>query len=187
MKQSSSESATPTSKEKSSMKPKIAATTQKTENDRAFDNVEASGRSCQCWRHNAAATVKMRYGRLVVEAEAAHHSKEYANAAATVSEHAAVRLVAEAAAARHSNDDTNAAAVDTEQAESILVVEATATRNRGEDTDAAAAAPNLDEGASTTAAVTCNPSEDTIQRKETMRSEDSLRKGETLRKETTTN
>ena len=84
------------------------------------------------------------------------------------------------------DDDTNAAAVDTEQAESILVVEATATRNRGEDTDAAAA-PNLDEGASTTAAVTCNPSEDTIQRKETMRSEDSLRKGETLRKETTTN
>ena len=96
-------------------------------------------------------------------AEVAHHSNEYANAAATVLEHADVRLVAEAAATefervdgrhpvgatagRHSNDDMNAAAVDTEQAESILVAEATATRNRGEFTDAAAAL-NLDHSSS---------------------------------------
>ena len=78
---------------------------------------------------NSAATVKIRAGRLDVEAEAAHHSNEYA--AATVFEHADGRLVAEAAAARHSNADLNAAAVEPEQA---------------------AAALNLDEGASTTAA-----------------------------------
>ena len=88
---------------------------------------------------NAAVAVKMRSGRLVAEAEAAHHSTEDAYAAATEFEHVDGRLVAAAAAARHSNDGTNAAAVETEQAESRLVAEATATRNRGEDTNAAAA------------------------------------------------
>ena len=54
---------------------------------------------------NDAATVKMRSGRLVVEAEAVHHSIEYtnANAAATEYDHKEVGFVAEAAAAIHSN------------------------------------------------------------------------------------
>ena len=113
--------------------------------------VDAGETSLLHWDEtNAATTVKLRSGRFVAEAEAAHHSNEYANAAATEFEHADGRLVVGAAAARHSNADTNAAAVDTEKAERRLVAEATSTRNRGEDTNAAAAL-NLDEGASTTA------------------------------------
>ena len=83
---------------------------------------------------SAAAAVKTRSGRLVVGAEAAHHSNDEANAAATEFEHADGRLVAEGMKTRTPQ------LLKTEQAENRLVAEATATCNRGVDTNAAAAA-----------------------------------------------
>ena len=90
----------------------IAATTQKprmtessTVSKQTEGVVDAGDTSLPHWGEeiNAAATVKMRSGSLVAEAEAAHHSNECANAAATVFEHADGRLVVEAAATRQSN------------------------------------------------------------------------------------
>ena len=122
---------------------------------------------------NAAAAVQTRSGRLVVEAAAAHHSIEDANAAVIEFERGDGRLVVEAASAHHSIEDTNAAAAETEPAEKSLVAEATATRNRGHDTNAAAAASKEE----TKRTKVMSRSQEKMKRpmKETMRSEESSR------------
>ena len=108
---------------------------------------------------NAAATLKMRSGRLVAEAETIHHSIDYANANATAtkSEHEEVRLVAETAAALHSNGIAFAESTKFEHADGRLVVGAAAALDLDEDTSIAA--KNL--GKDTHTAATCNLSEDT--------------------------
>ena len=92
MKQSSSKSVVPNSKEKSSMKPKLQPphrrpkmTESLTLSKQAEGVVDAGVTELPHWNEDtkAAATVKMRSGRLVSKAEAAHHSNECANAAAT--------------------------------------------------------------------------------------------------------
>ena len=75
----------------------------------------------------------MRSGRFVAEAVAAHHSNEYAYAAATEFEHADGRIVVEATAAHHLDADMNAAATEFDHMD-------TTTRHPNENTNATAAA-----------------------------------------------
>ena len=104
---------------------------------------------------NAAATVKMRSGRLVMEAEAALHSKETHAPAATEIEHTDGRLVG-AAAAHHSDADTNTAAAEAEQADTVK----TQTPQRNSTWTKVQAPQQVQNlGEDTNAAVACNLSE----------------------------